>query len=73
MGYKTSHGADTRQQILDWIKAFKDEHGYMPTIKEVSEGTGLWRNGIVWHLEKLREEGRVKFEDGKMARTLRFR
>ena len=57
MGYKTSHGADTRQQIYDWMKAYKAEHGYMPTIKEVAEGTGLWRNGIVWHLEKLRRRG----------------
>lgn len=72
MGYKTSHGAETRQMIYDWIKAYKAEHGYMPTIQEVVKGTGMWRNGVNWHLQKLREEGRVKFEDGRMARTLRL-
>jgi SOS-response transcriptional repressor LexA len=73
MGYRTSKGEDTRQQIYDWMKAYKAERGYMPTIKEITEGLGLWRNGVVWHLEQLRKENRIKFEDGKMARTLRFR
>jgi hypothetical protein len=45
MGYKTSHGADTRQQIYDWIKGYKAEHGYMPTIKEVSEGPACGATG----------------------------
>jgi SOS-response transcriptional repressor LexA len=73
VGYRTSKGAETRQQIYDWIKAYKTEHGYMPTIKEVSEGTGLWRNGVIYHIEQMRGEGRVHFVDGKMARTLRLR
>lgn len=73
MGYRTSKGAETRQQIYDWMKAYKDEHGYMPTVKEISEALGLWRNGVIYHIEQLRNENRVKFEDGKMARTLRFR
>jgi repressor LexA len=49
---------DTRERILEFIIAFRDEHGCAPTLREITEGCGISTWSVVQHhLKKLTEEG----------------
>ncbi len=49
---------NTRQEVLDFIIAFADQHGYPPTIREIAEGTQLKScSSVQYHIRKLRENG----------------
>jgi biotin operon repressor len=55
-----------------YMRAFKDTQRYLPTIADMTSDLGMQRNAVVWHLGMLRDEGRVDFVDGHMARSLKL-
>jgi SOS-response transcriptional repressor LexA len=62
--------AAKQQQILDYIQAYSQERLYPPSAHEIAEKFGMTRDGAVWHLRNLREDGLVNWEDWDMHRTL---
>lgn len=71
-GTRTVQGDAARQKIMQFLRGFEAEHGYMPNLMEIAEGVDLFRNSVRFHLEILRREGQVEYIDGVMARTLRL-
>ncbi|HUJ90416.1 MAG TPA: transcriptional repressor LexA [Syntrophorhabdales bacterium] len=56
---------DRQQQVLDYISLYIDEHGYPPTLREISLEIGT--SGTVsalHHLEALERKGHIRRESG---------
>jgi hypothetical protein len=71
-GVTTDHGDANRRALMLFMGGFKDSQNYLPTIADMSRGLGMHRTAVVWHLEMLRDEGRIDYVDGHMARSLRI-
>ncbi len=55
-----------REQILDFLTRFVNEHGYAPTIREICSAVGLQSTATVhYHLAALREAGLIEMDDMK--------
>ncbi|WP_428262348.1 transcriptional repressor LexA [Haliangium sp.] len=55
-----------QRQILDFITAFIQEHGYPPTLREIGEHFGIRStNGVNDHLKALEKKGFLRREDLK--------
>ena len=55
-----------RTAILRFIRAYIQEHGYGPSIREICAETGLTSTATVhYHLKRLAEEGALVMEGGK--------
>lgn len=51
---------DTRAEVLAYVKAFRAEHSYPPTIKQICKALGILSTGTVHHhLKKLEEDGHL--------------
>ena len=62
---------ERQQEIWLFVKAFRANHGYCCTIREVCEHFGFDSpNGAMCHLWPLRRKGWLTWED-KQSRTLR--
>jgi repressor LexA len=60
-----------REMIIDAIKKLTKEHGYPPSVRELADAVDLKSTSTVQgHLERLKRDGRVDFEQG-CPRTLR--
>ena len=60
-----------RRDILDFIVRFQAEHQYPPTYREIGDEFDIRSpNGVMTHLNILREKGYLTWAEGK-ARTLR--
>lgn len=67
----TLHEADRAEQIVDFIRAFREDHGYCPSVREIAIGVGLASTAAVHHhLVSLRDRGVIEFEPGT-ARSIR--
>ena len=65
-----SHGGDrARDNLVDALAQYIDEHGYSPTVRELAETVGLSPSAVHMHLEVLRGRGAVT--GGHSPRTLR--
>jgi repressor LexA len=54
-----------QQQVLDFIAAYIDDHGYPPTMREIAEHIGVVGNATaIFHLEALERKGYLKRESG---------
>lgn len=59
-------------KIVEFIRAFRDERGYMPTMQEIGAGVGLSsRSAVHRHLVAMRAAGVVDWE-ANQTRTLRL-
>ena len=59
-----------RQELLRHIQTYTAEHGCGPTIRELCALSGFRStSGVKYHLDRLREQRRIDWTDGK-ARTL---
>ncbi|MBE5867966.1 MAG: hypothetical protein E7293_03280 [Lachnospiraceae bacterium] len=58
----------TREMLFDYIKFFIQYNGYAPTLKEVSEASGLHTATVYNHVQKLIESGRLETDWSKSAR-----
>jgi repressor LexA len=47
-------------QILAFVRRFMDRNGYAPTVEEIAEHYGLWRNGCQQHLELIAKKGHLR-------------
>lgn len=55
------HGEDVREQIVEVIKKYIQEHGYAPTAREIGEMVGLKStSSIQSHLTRLFNEGKLE-------------
>ena len=55
-----------QQQIYDYILTFADEHGYPPSVREISAAVNLKSPSTVhFHMKKLEAEGYIQKADGK--------
>ncbi|MEA3309527.1 MAG: transcriptional repressor LexA [Chloroflexota bacterium] len=53
------------QQILDFIKAYRDEHDYPPSLREIGRATGISSTShISYYLEQLEEDGYIARSKG---------
>lgn len=72
MGVKTAVGQASRDRIMEYLRGFRREHHYLPTVTQVSQTLKIERNSVVWHIEKMRDQRVLTYEDGNMSRSLRL-
>lgn len=61
-----------QQQIYDYMRAYTEEHGYPPSVREIGAAVGLASPSTVhMHLKVLEEKGLIK-RDAKKPRTIEF-
>ena len=57
---------NTRDLLLELIRAYIADHGYGPSVRELGQAAGLRSTATVqYHLRALAEEGRIVLEPGK--------
>jgi repressor LexA len=65
------HLSDRQAEILGFIIAYLDRHGYPPSVRNISERFGIYgTNACQLYLHPLRKKGAIQWEPGH-ARTLR--
>lgn len=58
-----SRRTDTRENILDFIRAFRRENGYSPSVREVARHCGIKSPSVVqYHLDQLQQTGLITRE-----------
>lgn len=63
-----------RDEILHYIDAYHEEHGYAPSYSEIGEAVGLAsKSSVCSHIQRLFDEGKLETDTGrnKEARALR--
>jgi repressor LexA len=56
----------TRENILNFISAFRQEKGYAPTVKEIAESCNITSVSVVqYHLDRLERSGAIRRERNK--------
>ncbi|MCB6288568.1 LexA repressor [[Clostridium] scindens] len=59
-------GIESRQKIYDFLVSFITKNGYSPTIREISDGTGLKSTATIYrHLMVLEQMGMIHLKDNK--------
>lgn len=62
----TEEGAQRRIAIIRFVTEYQQQHHMAPSIREIAEAVGIVsKTAVRHHLETLRREGRVTWEDGK--------
>ena len=52
--------------IWDWIAQFEQQHGFMPTLREIGSGMQIAStNGVVEHLQSMERKGWIRRSPGK--------
>ena len=66
-------GMTARQaQIASFIGQFTQQHGFAPTLREISQGFSFKTpTGVTCHLRALKRKGFVTWDEGK-SRTIRL-
>ena len=59
-----------RGEILEFVKAYKVEHDYSPSYREIAKAMGIKESGVHRHLHILESEGLITITPGK-ARSIR--
>jgi SOS-response transcriptional repressor LexA len=60
-----AHGRDVREQIVDFVVEYMQEHGWSPSYEEISEALGIRnRSTIFKHLHILERENRIVLGGG---------
>lgn len=67
---KSAEGRAIREQILEWVAAYKSTNGYYPTQAEIISGLRLSKGGFLWHLKSLSDQGFISYQPHDFARTL---
>jgi Mn-dependent DtxR family transcriptional regulator len=53
-----------RHAVLDAIRAYRRAHSKPPTFSEVATAVGISRRTVRDHVERLKKDGYVTYEDG---------
>ena len=58
--------SNKREQILNFLNQFMNEHGYAPTVREICNAVGLQSTATVhYHLNALRDAGLIEMDEMK--------
>ena len=58
--------SNKREQILNFLTQFMNEHGYAPTVREICNAVGLQSTATVhYHLNDLRDAGLIEMDEMK--------
>ena len=58
--------SNKREQILNFLTQFMNEHGYAPTVREICNAVGLQSTAPVhYHLNALRDAGLIEMDEMK--------
>ena len=58
--------SNKREQILNFLIQFMNEHGYAPTVREICNAVGLQSTATVhYHLNALRDAGLIEMDEMK--------
>ena len=58
--------SNKREQILNFLTQFMNEHGYAPTVREICNAVGLQSTETVhYHLNALRDAGLIEMDEMK--------
>ena len=58
--------SNKREQILNFLTQFMNEHGYAPTVREICSAVGLQSTATVhYHLNALRDAGLIEMDEMK--------
>ena len=58
--------SNKREQILNFLTQFVNEHGYAPTVREICTAVGLQSTATVhYHLSALRDAGLIEMDEMK--------
>lgn len=71
--HRTDEGRATRERLLDYLRQQQAEKGYLPPIAEMGRAMGMARNGVKWHLNILREEGKIDYDQANMSRSMKLK
>ncbi|MFP4484116.1 MAG: transcriptional repressor LexA [Spirochaetaceae bacterium] len=58
-----------QQEVLDFIKAYIDEHSYPPTIREISDNFGISVKGAYDHVKAIEKKGYIGLNNHR-SRTI---
>lgn len=53
------NGSERRDLILQFITKYQKEHGFAPSVSEITSEIGTARSNIHYHLSVLQQEGRI--------------
>ena len=51
-------------EVLKWIKAFRQDLGYSPSLAEIGDGFGITKSGARAHVDMLVEKGALTRKPG---------
>ena len=58
--------SNKREQILNFLTQFMNEHGYAPTVREICNAVGLQSTAtVLYHLNALRDAGLIEMDEMK--------
>ena len=58
--------SNKREQILNFLTQFMNEHGYAPTVREICNAVGLQSTATIhYHLNALRDAGLIEMDEMK--------
>jgi repressor LexA len=61
--------SERQSEIYQYIKTFREDHGYSPTFRETADGIGVSLTTVMAHSLALRDKGYITWED-KIARSI---
>lgn len=47
-------------QVFEYIKAYRSEHGYAPSLRDVADTFGVSESTASFHIEKLADAGAIR-------------
>ena len=56
--------------IYDFIVAYREVHGYSPTLREIADGLRMGHTTIYYHLERMARRGMIRRESFARAVVL---
>jgi SOS-response transcriptional repressor LexA len=61
---------ERQQAILDFVRAYVQEHGHAPALREIASGVGMRStSNVAYHINRLVNQGYLHKQEGK-TRTL---
>jgi repressor LexA len=62
-GMSEIHLTDREQKVLEFIRQYRNEHGYAPAMREIAEGTGIRSTSMIsFYLANLKKAGLITYE-----------